>query len=103
MRSIEFNVDGADAVPYIAAILLALPVGKSGNSAKFDREGPEYTIAWRLRDGTLAWGVSFHPVEEDSDKPLYYRNPLSAARAVIDRKHNEDGSPEYPGARLTAS
>jgi hypothetical protein len=96
MRTISFNIDGADATDNVAAILLSLPVvgSKSArNGVKFDRDGDTFTVAWR-REPSL-WIVSFRPVGDDYNRVRKYRSPVDAAHAVIDRRHNEHGTPEY--------
>jgi len=105
-RTISFIIDGVeDPADAIATLLLRLPAEPPGNSITFDQEKPSrpggpgdvYTAAWRLasRGG---WGVSFRPVRGDADRTRYYRNPLDAARAIIEQEHNEhstdrDGTP----------
>jgi hypothetical protein len=92
MRTISFNIDGADATDTIAHMLVSLPAGRPGNSIKFDRDGSRFTVAWRLLSGDWHWAVSFRPASDFPDGLRYYRNPVDAARAIIDQKHNESGT-----------
>lgn len=104
MRTIDFNIDGADATDNVAAILLSLPVvgSKSArNGVKFDREGDKFTVAWRREQGL--WVVSFRPVSGDLNKVQWYRSPVDAAHAIIEKKHNDYGTPEYRKHEIRAS
>jgi len=104
MRTISFNIDGADATDNVAAILLSLPVvgSKSArNGVKFDRVGDTFTVAWRREQGI--WLVSFRPVSGDLDKVRQYRSPVDAAHAIIDHRHNEHGTPEYREREIQAN
>jgi len=85
MRTISFNIDGADATDPIAQLLLSLPRGGKSNSIKFDREEINFTLVARLADGR--WMVSFRPHDNDPGRRRYYSNPVDAARVVIDRRH----------------
>jgi len=92
MRTITFNIDGGDGIQAIGAMILGMPVGKQG--IKFDREGPAFTsVNHREAD---SWVVSFRPVGTDSSRSRRYRNPVDAAQAVLDRKHNEHGALAWP-------
>ena len=92
MRTISFNIDGVDATVTIAQMLLSLSTVRPGNGIKFDRDGSRFTVAWRLTSGEWCWAVSFRPAEDNPDGLRYYRSPVDAARAIIDRKHNESGT-----------
>ena len=90
MRTISFNNHHeARSIDTIAKMLLDLPrKGDSDdNHMAFDLEGDKFTAAWRYGDGT--WGVAFRPAGDDTRRK--YDNPVHAARAIIDRKHNEHG------------
>jgi hypothetical protein len=85
MRTIDFNIDGADATDTIAKMLLDLPHGGKSNSVKFNREGIQFTLVARLADGR--WMVSLRPHDNDPSRRRYYSNPVDAARVVIGGRH----------------
>ena len=92
MRTISFNMhQDARSVDAIAKMLDLPRKGDSDeNHMAFDLKGDNnYTGAWRYPDGT--WGVSFRPAAEIDDNRRKYDNPVHAARAIIDGKHNEYG------------
>jgi hypothetical protein len=94
VETIDFNVDSADALPYITAILMQLPVrtradGGTRNAVKFNREGNTYTLVGRLPGERYV--VSFRNRPEHADT-RYYRNATDAARAVITGEHDYEHS-----------
>jgi hypothetical protein len=96
MRTISYNIDGADATGSVTAILLSLPViaatpPRSRHGVKFDRDGDRFTVATRRE--LSVWLVSFRPVDGDPGRTRLYRSPVDAARAVIDGRHNEQAQP----------
>src|SRR5215472_3662859 len=87
-RTISFHINGTDPTNAIAVLLLGLTLTPPGDSGHFDPQGPKSTAVWRLPDGT-GWGVSFRPTGGNDSRTRYYRNPLDAARAIVERRHNE--------------
>jgi hypothetical protein len=105
MRTISFNNhQEARSIDAIAKMLLDLP--RKGDSddhhMAFDWESHnKLTAVWRYADGT--WGVSFRPAAEIDDNCRKYDNPIHAARAIIDRQHNEHGEVSMRGSHAALS
>ena len=93
MRSISIQADPEveDVVrEWLAHLIVAMPV-RPNNGIIFDslRPGGAQTHVNHRKPQT--WTVSFrNPAAGQPADTGHYRNPLAAARAVIDRKHNEE-------------
>lgn len=92
MRTITlYTPDGDLAADQIAKLLLDLPRGGDHNYLHFDRRGPRHTVAWRYVDGT--WAVTFRDPPTSADQRRQYDNPVTAARAIIARRHQDQRQP----------
>jgi hypothetical protein len=92
MRTISFRIDplhtgvGED---WLAHLILALPESHN-EGIWFDETDHRCGTVVNNRPTTPGWTVSFRDGSGEGDL-RHYRDPRDAARAVIDRKHN-DGS-----------